>query len=703
MKKIVKLLVFVLMFSVLLCAGCKKNAQQPTVQTTAPATEPATVPATQPVEVTEPVEETLPEETEPEIWVFPENTTILNVDVGGMEVPQAVEQINLYLLEYALDAKVNDRSFQIASEDVALTIPEESVANYALALENGGVPEEPVLELDEDLLEQVIMDRCQVAMLDAMVKYNSSKDIFEVTKERSSVTIDVDKAAEALSAALQVMAPECTVKVDQSMRQPKVFSNDPRLISGAAEANKYLTISLSYIYEPDDVKAKTHTISKDEIGAMIGFNEDYVPYVSGAAVEAFANSMNEKYSVRAQFKTTGGGYISVPGSDITQAVDTETLAADVKASLESKTGGTKRANYLPAREVEVVWNGNYVEVDLSRQHVWVYKDGVCVVSTPIVSGSVAGDMETPNGVYSIRSKSKGTTLVGPGYATYVSYWMPFFQGYGLHDATWRSKFGGDEYLYNGSHGCVNMPPAAAAQTYDNIEVGTKVVLYGGVTSVKLDERVFSGTTSLNKQMGEEPFLLDITTEDAQTLFYECDAPNVLEISTDGMVTLKGVGTAKITVSAAAYGRYKAGSVTVTVTITCDHQVGWETTKEATCAPGLETGTCTKCGYTETKEIPPVAEHTYGEWTTVTEPGCQQDGEQRSTCGGCGDVKTETIPALNHDFSSGDLCANGCGTAKPEEPPVVEPPVVEPPVDEPTGEEPPVDNTDPSDQGTEPTE
>ena len=33
------------------------------------------------------------------------------------------------------------------------------------------------------------------------------------------------------------------------------------------------------------------------------------------------------------------------------------------------------------------------------------------------------------------------------------------------------------YLTNGSHGCVNTPPAAMAQVYANMETGTPVVLY----------------------------------------------------------------------------------------------------------------------------------------------------------------------------------------------------------------------------------
>ena len=50
-------------------------------------------------------------------------------------------------------------------------------------------------------------------------------------------------------------------------------------------------------------------------------------------------------------------------------------------------------------------------------------------------------------------------------------------GYGLHDATWRSSFGGDIYKYSGSHGCVNLPPSKAGELYDLISVGTIVIIH----------------------------------------------------------------------------------------------------------------------------------------------------------------------------------------------------------------------------------
>lgn len=64
----------------------------------------------------------------------------------------------------------------------------------------------------------------------------------------------------------------------------------------------------------------------------------------------------------------------------------------------------------------------------------------------------------------------------------VGYWMRFNDQYaqGLHDATWRDNatFGGETYMNNGSHGCVNLPVEFTAELYDFVEVGTPVIVQG---------------------------------------------------------------------------------------------------------------------------------------------------------------------------------------------------------------------------------
>ena len=117
----------------------------------------------------------------------------------------------------------------------------------------------------------------------------------------------------------------------------------------------------------------------------------------------------------------------------------------------------------------------FVEVDISDQVVRLYKDKKIL----LVTDTVTGNPETPTykGYFSVTYKERDTYLVGPGYRSHVDYWIPFDGDNGLHDASWRSTFGGDIYLENGSHGCVNLSNEAAETIYDNVEAGTKVLVH----------------------------------------------------------------------------------------------------------------------------------------------------------------------------------------------------------------------------------
>jgi lipoprotein-anchoring transpeptidase ErfK/SrfK len=119
----------------------------------------------------------------------------------------------------------------------------------------------------------------------------------------------------------------------------------------------------------------------------------------------------------------------------------------------------------------------YVEVNLTAQHLFFYKDGKLVLESDYVSGNVSKGLGTPVGTYPIQYKDLDATLVGEDYETPVKYWMPFNKNIGLHDASWRKKFGKDIYLKNGSHGCINMPPDMAKKMYQNIQKGVAVVVY----------------------------------------------------------------------------------------------------------------------------------------------------------------------------------------------------------------------------------
>lgn len=123
------------------------------------------------------------------------------------------------------------------------------------------------------------------------------------------------------------------------------------------------------------------------------------------------------------------------------------------------------------KEVE----GKLIEIDLTDQRISLYCENDVLIKSSIVSGKNS----TPTNVGSFKIKAKQTDryLKGADYNTHVNFWMPFDGGIGLHDATWRNKFGGEIYKKKGSHGCVNLPYEVAEYIYNNVKVGTKVLVH----------------------------------------------------------------------------------------------------------------------------------------------------------------------------------------------------------------------------------
>ncbi len=119
---------------------------------------------------------------------------------------------------------------------------------------------------------------------------------------------------------------------------------------------------------------------------------------------------------------------------------------------------------------------SYIRVSISEQKLYYYEKNKLVLITDIVTG-MRGSSPTPRGTYSVLRKSRNVTLKGADYESFVSYWIAFKgNSYGLHDASWRSRFGGSIYTYNGSHGCVNMPRGEVSKLYNMVEIGTPVYI-----------------------------------------------------------------------------------------------------------------------------------------------------------------------------------------------------------------------------------
>ena len=118
---------------------------------------------------------------------------------------------------------------------------------------------------------------------------------------------------------------------------------------------------------------------------------------------------------------------------------------------------------------------SYILVDIDNQRVTMYKDGMVLIEDDVVTGT-KGTRDTPKGFFVVDSMQHDAILRGEDYETPVKFWMPFCDGCGLHDASWRNSFGGNIYEWDGSHGCVNMRFSTAKIIFENAYVGMALIV-----------------------------------------------------------------------------------------------------------------------------------------------------------------------------------------------------------------------------------
>ena len=227
---------------------------------------------------------------------------------------------------------------------------------------------------------------------------------------------------------------------------------------------------------------QSEVLDNDRILSWLQEKEDGSVAIDEQQAKAFVKELAEKYDTAyttRTFHTTGGRDIQIAQGDYGWRIDQEAETKHLLELLAAKQSATCEPIYAQTAAVHAKndWGTTYVEVSLTDQYLWLYKDGHCILESYFVSGNPTRGHATPKGIYGLTYKTRDATLSGEGYDSKVKYWMPFNRNVGLHDAPWRKTFGGQIYRNNGSHGCINLPPANAAKIYENVDKNTPVIVY----------------------------------------------------------------------------------------------------------------------------------------------------------------------------------------------------------------------------------
>ena len=428
---------------------------------------------------------------------FLPGTIVDGMDVTGKTASEVEDAIMEQLKGYTLTINGReDLSESITGESVGLYAEFDDTLDKAIASQKpmdwgkyrfgkavNEVNTDALLRYSDDMLNEALeglscMDEENMREPeDAKISdYDSATGSYSIIKEDEGTELQEDKVKEAVATAIMSLAESVDLEEQGCYLAPSVTSEDEALKTACETMNKYVGAKITYKFGD-----KAETLNGNEIHNWLTVNGTSVSVSESKAAEYvknLASTCNTAYKPKT-LKTSYGKTVTITtgnyGWKIDQAKETAALVSLIKNG--EQTSREPEYSQKAASHSGNDYGNTYVEINLTAQHLYFYANGKLLVESDFVSGNAAKGWSTPAGAYSITYKQRNATLKGQGYATPVSYWMPFNGGIGLHDANWRKTFGGTIYKNGGSHGCVNLPPAVAKTIYENISAGDPVLCY----------------------------------------------------------------------------------------------------------------------------------------------------------------------------------------------------------------------------------
>lgn len=343
-------------------------------------------------------------------------------------------------------------------------------------------------DMESSINLDIAKSKKAVLALNAMQKKNNVKPTdayieetsegYVIVPETEGTTLNRKKTLKVIRKT--IISGETSVNLEEEgcYLKPAVYRDDEDLVRDARQMNKLTDVIITY-----DFGDRSETVDRSVIKNWLTRTKKGNFTLDKNKVAEYVYNLGYKYDTfgcTRTFLTYDGREKTIKGGDYGWAIDQQ---AETEALIKAiKSGETQVREPVYAYKG---WSRNtndigytYVEIDLTNQRMVFYKDGAPIVDTPVVTGNpnVPGN-ETPTGCFAIDGMKSPSVLKGEGYAAPVTYWMPFAGNVGIHDATWRTEFGNNLYMLEGSHGCVNTPYSQAEIIYRNIEIGAPVVVY----------------------------------------------------------------------------------------------------------------------------------------------------------------------------------------------------------------------------------
>lgn len=425
---------------------------------------------------------------------FFHNTIINGIPTSNMNAVEAEDMINERVKSFSLTIHGRDGAKDtIYGKDINLhTVFEESIVTLlerqkilswpSAILQQNEFEVNTMVEYDEDKLKDIVQ-KLDFFKEENIVKPKNATiseygtDGYTIIAEQPGTIVIEDILYDEIIKALETLEPSLSIEEIGGYTQPKITSDNSGLLDALDEMNRMAGTKIRYEFGED-----IEILDGNKISEWISIDKKFKVHFDTEGVKEYVDYIGKTYNSfgrTREFKTSYGDVINVKGGDYGWWLNRSAETAELVELIQKGEQLTKAPVYYQTAQQygKDDVGDTYVEVNITAQHLFFYKDGELVVDTDFVSGNLSKDYGTPSGTYPVQYKENDATLVGEDYATPVKYWMPFNKNIGFHDANWRKEFGKDIYLKSGSHGCINMPPKAAKQMFEHIKRGVAVIVY----------------------------------------------------------------------------------------------------------------------------------------------------------------------------------------------------------------------------------
>lgn len=309
------------------------------------------------------------------------------------------------------------------------------------------------------------------------VSFQYNNGYYEIEEEINGTKIIKGKLISSIQYHIMFGNRELDLNEEDCYENPKYTLDSKKTLQTANLLNRYVSSKITYLFED-----KSEVLDGKQINLWLMVNEELDVEINKTALKEYIKSLSKKYDtvgIDREFRASTGKLVTVKGGLYGWKMNKEEEQKILLENIEKGKVVSREPVYIQralSREGNEIGD-TYVEINITRQMLWFYKDGKLITQGQIVTGNPNKGHATVVGAYMLNYKQKGSVLSGPGYRAEVTYWMPFYGNIGIHDATWRYAFGGVIYKTRGSHGCVNAPKYVAKRIFENIEPGIPIICY----------------------------------------------------------------------------------------------------------------------------------------------------------------------------------------------------------------------------------